>query len=730
MLRQIALFWVALAATFTAQATHLMGGEMTYSFVGMNASGLAEYEVRLAIYRDCSSANTNGTDFDFTASLGVYLDGNWVMTLSSNLDQSLIQNILPEDPNSCAELPDDLCIERGEYVFNVALESSASSYTLTYQRCCRSPALVNLVVPEDQGFTLHTEIPGTALINSPNSSPVFEELPQAFVCNNLAFELNNAATDPDGDSLAYHVCTIYLGGTPLAPIPVPPLGPPFTVVAWETGYNAGAPVASVSGIAIDEQTGLLTGTPLGLGKYAMGVCVEEWRNGVLINSILRDFTLDVVNCALSAPLFAGLTPCNGLEVMFDQTSNLAETYAWDFGFDGPGNTSTDAEPTVTFPEPGIYEVNLAYTNGDCSGETSFEVQAVEPWSVELVAGEATCTDGGWWVPLSAPVDLPEISSYTWQFGSDAMPSGAVDETPEGVLLPPGEVSTLNLVSTSFGCVESDAVVLDLAPLPVADFEVISPPCRGLSVEFVNLEPDLGPFEWWFGDGSYAAATSPVHTYAAYGPYTISVVAAGGTACADTAWQSFSVYPLDPFEPDFDVRPITSCDSVSRVQVTYLGLPSDGLAWDFPGAGLDSGEVVVLAFDQPGVQSGTVSLYHAGCDLMFEVPLEVEAPEPLNEVVYIVPNVFSPNNDGRNERFAIRYESLAGDAALGLTNNSFLFHELAVYNRWGNLMWSTQAALDGWRGDGAAEGTYYVVMESQHACSTSPYGYQGEVTLVR
>lgn len=730
MLRQIALLCLAVLTVFTARATHLMGGEMTYTYVGMNAAGLAEYEVRLAIFRDCSSANLNGTDFDFSASLGVYLDGNWVATLSSPLDPSLIQNIVPEDPNACAELPDDLCIERGEYVFSVALEPVAGSYTLTYQRCCRSPALVNLVIPEDQGFTLRTEIPGTALINSPNSSPVFEELPQAFVCNNLPFELNNAATDPDGDSLAYHVCTIYLGGMPLAPIPVPPLGPPFTEVTWEAGYSAGAPVASAGGISIDEETGLLTGTPLGLGKYAMGVCVEEWRDGILINSILRDFTLDVVNCALSAPFYAGLTPCNGLEVAFDQTSNPAETYAWNFGFDGPGNTSLDAEPTVTFPEPGIYEVNLAYTNGDCSGETSFEVQAVEPWSVEVEAGEATCMDGGWWVPLSAPANLPATSSYTWQFGSDAVPSGAVDETPEGVWLPPGGMSNLELVSTSFGCVESDAVSLDLDPLPVADFEVITPPCRGLTVEFVNLEPESGPFEWWFGDGASAEVTSPVHTYADYGPYTISVVAAGGTACADTAWQSFSVYPLDPFEPAFDARPIVSCDEVSRVQLTYLGLPTDGLGWDFPGAGLDSGQVVVLAFDEPGLQAGTVSLFHAGCDLTLEVPLEVEAPEPLKEVVYEVPNVFSPNNDSRNERFAIAYRTPQGEEVSGLTNSSFLFHHLAVYNRWGNLMWKTDAALDGWRGDDASEGTYYVVLESQHACATTPHGYHGEVTLVR
>ncbi len=729
MWRQILRFGWAFVASLlplAGQATHLMGGEMTYTYTGTNGAGAHLYEVHVAIYRDCSSANTNGTDFDSQAALGVYLNGALVANLTSFLDQNLIQNILPEDPNSCAELPDDLCIERGEYVFNVALDPAVGSYVLSYQRCCRSPAIVNLEVPEDQGFTLTTEIPGSGLVDIPNSSPVFEELPQAFVCNNLPLELNNAAVDADGDSLAYHICSIYTGALPLAPIPVPPTGPPFNEVTWAAGFNAGAPVSSVSGLAIDVQSGLVTGTPLGLGKYAVGICVEEWRDGVLINSILRDFTLDVVSCALSAPTYADVEPCNGLTVAFDQTGSPAETYTWDFGFTGAGGTSDAAEPVVEFPEPGIYEVLLGYTNGDCSGETSFTVQAQTPWTVAAELGTPECGAGGWWVPLFPPAGLPVESSYTWLYNG----ASTADETPEGIWLPPGGASTVSLTSTSFGCVESDAVLLELDPLPDADFTVVSAPCRGLTVEFANASPALGPFEWWFGDGTSEVATSPVHTYADYGPYAITVVAAGGTACADTAWQSFSVYPLDPFEPAFDVNPIVSCDSLSRVQITYLGLPADGLVWEFPTLEALEGTSVVLGFEAPGSYAGTVDLYHAGCDLALEVPLEVEAPAPLREVQYVVPNVFSPNNDGRNERLELDYLGVDGEPIAGLSNASFSVHHVAVYNRWGGLMFETEEALNGWRGAGAAEGTYYITVHSQHACATEPFRHQGEVTLVR
>jgi hypothetical protein len=225
-------------------------------------------------------------------------------------------------------------------------------------------------------------------------------------------------------------------------------------------------------------------------------------------------------------------------------------------------------------------------------------------------------------------------------------------------------------------------------------------------------------------------SNPVHVYPDFGPYAIQAIAGAGSACADTAWASFSVYPLAPFDAVFDVRPVVSCDDTSRVQVTDLGQPADGLMWEFSGLEALEGSPVVLMFQEPGLQSGVVSLYHAGCDLTFEVPLEVEALEPLTEVRYVVPNVFSPNNDGKNERFELEYFTSDGVQVNGLTNSSFSMHHLSVYNRWGTLLFETNEALAGWRAQGVSEGTYYVVVDSQHACATTPFHYHGEVTLVR
>ena len=40
-------------------ATHLIGGEITYTCLGGN-----QYEIKVVIYRDCGPTNSNNTGFD------------------------------------------------------------------------------------------------------------------------------------------------------------------------------------------------------------------------------------------------------------------------------------------------------------------------------------------------------------------------------------------------------------------------------------------------------------------------------------------------------------------------------------------------------------------------------------------------------------------------------------------------------------------------------------------
>ncbi|WP_343532488.1 gliding motility-associated C-terminal domain-containing protein [Pedobacter sp.] len=84
----------------------------------------------------------------------------------------------------------------------------------------------------------------------------------------------------------------------------------------------------------------------------------------------------------------------------------------------------------------------------------------------------------------------------------------------------------------------------------------------------------------------------------------------------------------------------------------------------------------------------------------------------------VPNVITPNGDGKNDVFKI--------AGIELYKES----SLSIFNRWGNEVYRSPVKyLNNWNGDGLSEGTYYYVLKlvSREGNQSAVTGY---ITLLR
>jgi gliding motility-associated-like protein len=63
----------------------------------------------------------------------------------------------------------------------------------------------------------------------------------------------------------------------------------------------------------------------------------------------------------------------------------------------------------------------------------------------------------------------------------------------------------------------------------------------------------------------------------------------------------------------------------------------------------------------------------------------------------IPNIFTPNNDGKNDLFVIKgLEAYPGS-------------QLVIFNRWGNEVYRSANYLNDWNGSSLAEGTYYYLL---------------------
>lgn len=200
-----------------------------------------------------------------------------------------------------------------------------------------------------------------------------------------------------------------------------------------------------------------------------------------------------------------------------------------------------------------------------------------------------------------------------------------------------------------------------------------------------------------GQTAYANWTITVPTYPALlseytdvctGVETLANIE-GGTG--SYTFQTYQYLDIDPFTGIPGDSTLVALDAELDSLVTFL-TPSGMFS-----AGFGNGWQWVLATDQCGSQT--------------DFYIEVVACDTE------IPNVFSPNNDQHNNTFVIR----------GI--EGFPLSRIAIYNRWGNLVYENANYKGGWDGrmgtEPVAEGTYYYVFNRSDGQT-----FHGSVTLVR
>lgn len=95
---------------------------------------------------------------------------------------------------------------------------------------------------------------------------------------------------------------------------------------------------------------------------------------------------------------------------------------------------------------------------------------------------------------------------------------------------------------------------------------------------------------------------------------------------------------------------------------------------------------------------------------------------------LIPNAFTPNSDGMNDRFMVKQDTM-----LDLEVESF---EMNIYNRWGNLVFTTNDFTSGWDGrhdgeDPVSEVYLYIIdLRGRFNGCDINRSYTGDVTLIR
>ena len=411
------------------KAAHIVGGEISYVCLGGN-----NYEIKLRMYRDCGGG---GAAFDAQIDIAVYdISNNLIKELTAPKGPTItVPATSTGTGNPCATAPPGSCTEYAEYKVTDNLPPLAGGYILTYQRCCRNSAIQNIPNPDDYGNTYTVTIPDND--NACNSTPQFIGNAPIALCINSPLNLALNVQEADGDSLHFELCDIFAGGrnTGLSTncsdngvTPSPACPPPYNVIPFIAPFSSTSPLSASPAFAIDPLAGVITGTPNQLGRYVVGICVSEYRDGALLSTVRLDYQFIVSNCVktvvsdIVTPLEDPKILCDGFTVQFNSESTNTNAYFWDFGDTSTlADTSNLKSPTYTYPGPGKYLVmHIAEPNTVCADTVLVEFDLRNPVDPQFKYSGLTCFENQN-IVFEVEGSYPMETTFFWEFGAANVP---------------------------------------------------------------------------------------------------------------------------------------------------------------------------------------------------------------------------------------------------------------------------------------------------------------------
>lgn len=180
----------------------------------------------------------------------------------------------------------------------------------------------------------------------------------------------------------------------------------------------------------------------------------------------------------------------------------------------------------------------------------------------------------------------------------------------------------------------------------------------------------------------------------------------------TTHQWVEVIPL-PL-PDFEADPWNGLEL--PLEVNFLNQTPEAIryAWDF-GDGFASNEEFPdpHVYNELGIYNVTLYAENEYCQNSITKTIVADARVKID-----IPNVFTPNGDGMNDRWNPDWENI--DQA-----------EVTVFNRWGQTVYEFSDPTDSWDGGNQKDGVYfYLVRGIEHSLTAKPVQYSGDITLIR
>ncbi len=282
---------------------------------------------------------------------------------------------------------------------------------------------------------------------------------------------------------------------------------------------------------------------------------------------------------------------NGAAVAFTNSSNNASSYSWNFG---DNSSSTENNPVHTYAADGVYTVTLTATNVCGSITTTQTITVVTP---PIAGFNATPTTGC--APLTVQfsnASSANATAYSWTFVG-GNPASSTAANPTVVYTMPGTYSVVLVASNSAG--NNTATQTNLVTVNTTPTAGFSSTTNVATVNFTNSSNNATAYSWSFGDGNNSTETSPSHTYATDGTYTVTLTA---TNVCGSVTTTQTVTIVTPPTAGFNASQTNGCAPFTVQLNNTSSVNAVSFNWQLPGGAPASStnQNPTVVYNTPGV----------------------------------------------------------------------------------------------------------------------------------
>ena len=353
---------------------------------------------------------------------------------------------------------------------------------------------------------------------------------------------------------------------------------PIKSIYWDFGDGDSYYTTFYDTLSFDPSTHVYSD----IGTYDVTLIITELYNCtdtlvkpayITVNGVFPDFVVDTLRGC--APLTVNFTDSS------DGTSPVV-SWIWDFGDSSAFDTSQN--PTHTYIDTGLYDVQLIVVDSNGCTDTIWKNNYIKPtfpypdftYSINACLGEnINITNNSVGIALN----------YFWDFGDGAMDSVL---NPAHTYSDSGSFTIALTATDTNGCDSTMSHVISVKAFPIADFSVDTfiTDCPPLVVTFSDLstaiDDSITSWYWDFGDGGTATVQNPVHTFSYPDSFNVTLVIANSTGCSDTIVYSSLIFVGGPsgtftFSPDSGCVPLEVTFNASAANtVNYQWDYGDGI----------------------------------------------------------------------------------------------------------------------------------------------------------